>query len=458
MWSSARCLTIAALGGALVASAACRHEPERPPNVLFLVIDALRADHVGAYGYGRDTTPTLDRLAAESVLFEHAYSAGSNTRASVPALLTGLYPTATGVLKIDASLHPEVPMLPELLSRRGYATAAFVANPSLRPEIGLGRGFDVYHHEALLDTGAPPYERFETAVRLQRQALEFLATTGDRPYFLYLHYRDVHAPYVPPPPYDRRYWDPESDSRRTDLRRLKPRELARLGDYSRLPGPQVLEFYVAQYDGEIRYADDRIAEFLDELRRTGKLDDTIVVVTADHGESFLEHGVWDHGNDHFDEQLHVPLLVRLPHRRGAGRRIPEPVSLVDLLPTIAALTGVEAPADVEGSSLVPLIDGIGPWPDRPLFAATDDGRLSVRAGGWKLIYLARSRRPFLVDLVHDPGEQHDLFATRPKKARELERLLLAHLAEAGRLQDEHPAGRQPIDSRSEAELRALGYL
>jgi len=421
------------------------------------VIDALRADHVGYNGYYRDTTPELDRLAKSSVVFDAAYSAGTNTRASVPAFLTGLYPTATGVIRLDDALNPEVPTLPDELRRRGYATAAFVANPSLRPEVGLARSFDVYDHDPLLDEGVPRYRRFETATKLQERAQRFLSGIGDRPFFLYLHYRDVHAPYVPPPPYDRRYWPlPAAD--RANLRRLNGRELALLGDYNRLPGPPFLEYYLAQYDGEIRYTDDRIAEFLDELRQAGRLDNTILVVTADHGEGFLEHGAWDHGNDHFDEELHVPLFLRLPGGRGAGRHVSTAVSLVDLFPTLAALTGLEPPPDAQGRNLLPLVDGNGSWPERPLFAASDGGRYSVRLGGWKLIIGHRLPHPYLIDVANDPRETTDLFTRRPDKVEELRKVLTRHLRESKRLLARRPSGRTTIDDESESQLHALGYL
>jgi len=434
---------------------ACGSRPQGPPSILLLVVDALRADHVGSYGYGRDTTPTLDKLARDSVQFLRAYSPGNNTRTSVPAILTGLYPTATGVQRHVDVLHPAVPTLTEELSRAGYATGAFVANPSLRPEVDLNRGFDVYDYDPHLNESGLPYERYETAVKLQTRALEFLRTVKRNPYFVYIHYRDAHGPYVPPPPYDRRYWDPAAPV--TSQRFLTPREFSRIGKYTRLPPPQTLEHYISQYDGEVRYTDDRIGEFLAQLRRLGLLDNTVVIVTADHGEAFIEHGEFDHGNELYDEELHVPLLLHLPGGHGAGSKVDVPVSGVDLLPTLAALTEVEAPTETQGRNLLPIIDA-GHGRERPLFAAAESRRRAVRYENWKLVQLKGGKRRRLFDLSTDPHEQHDLSAARPDKLRELLELLREHERQSAQILAKRPSHRERMNKETKAGLKALGYL
>jgi len=440
---------------ALLLPLGCGRESRRPPNVLLLVVDALRFDHVGAYGYERDTTPTIDKLAGESVLFTRAYSPGNSTRSSVPAMLTSLYPAATGVERHEDVLHSAVPTLAEALARAGYATAAFVTNPSLRPEVGFGRGFDVYDYNPRLEGTASTAERFETATRLQTRALEFLRGVEQRPFFVYIHYRDVHGPYVPPEPYDRRYWDPDAPI--AAQRALTDDEYQKLGGGKRLDGLQTLEHYVSQYDGEVRYTDDRIAEFLAELDRSGRLENTVVIVTADHGEAFLEHGDWGHGDELYEEELHVPLIFRLPGRRHAGSRIDVPVSGVDLWPTLAGLTGTPAPSGVQGRSLVPMMEA-GRGRERPLFADADGGRHSVHDQGWKLVLLKGGKRRVLFDLNADPGEQKDLFDLRPDKAQELLNLLAQHLRESETIRAKRPSHGERLDSETEAGLKALGYL
>ena len=456
-----RALRAALLLAGLAALAGC--QARREPNVLVVVIDALRPDHLGCYGYARATSPTVDGLARRGVLFADATTVATYTRASVPSIFTSVYPAAHGVLSQGTRvevLADEYTTLAEALKARGYRTAAFMPNPSLHRVFKFGQGFDLYDDDFALGPGAAD-QAYETASRINARFLRWLRSGRRAPFFAYLHYRDVHAPYVPPPPYDRMFAGAgprrplsaaEYQAQPADLR--SPRRFSDLGSY------------IDQYDGEIRYTDDRLGELLATLRAEGLLDHTVVVVTADHGEAFLEHGAWTHGTDLYEEQTRVPLLLVLPDGAQGGRRVLSPVQTIDVYPTVLALLGAPVSAQVQGRSLLPTLDGRGD-PHRPVFSEArvprkkrPNGRgllVSVRADGWKLIYNRTKRKAELYRVAEDPGEGNDLVAHLPQKAQELARLLQAFDQDNAR-HSHWQQGRQAVPQDVVEGLRALGYV
>ena len=236
-----------------------------------------------------------------------------------------------------------------------------------------------------------------------------------------------------------------------EQRKSQPRYLRDPNDQERLG------YYLAEYDGEIRYVDDRLAEFLDELSKGGRLENTVIVVTADHGEEFTEHGRWSHGSDLFEQQLHVPLLFVETWRKGPGRRVAQAVSGLDLVPTLLELTGSPAPAELQGRSLVPFFEGTE-LPPQPIYFE-GVGEIGVLSGSWKLI---RNRKPaswMLFDLASDPGETTNRLESAPEQARALYRLLAKIESQSQRIAARYPNGQQKaLDSKVENELRSLGYL
>lgn len=309
------------LGCAPLSSEAATPAPR--PDVVVYLIDTLRADHLGTYGYERDTSPTLDRFASEGVVFENAYAQSSWTKASVGSLFTGLLPSRHGAVRRDQRLRDEATTIAEHLRAAGYRTAAFVSNPNVLPVFGFGQGFDdVFDVDSVMRKGTA--DRVHTAVY---EYLDTAAPTTDperAPLFLYVHTRDPHAPYQPPAEFAQRF------------------PAAVEGD----PLQRVLSLY----DGEIAFADEEIGHFFDRLKRHGLYDDALIVVLSDHGEEFGDHGSSGHGRTLFEEQLRVPLIVRLPGGRGAGTRIESPVRIVDLLPTVSDLLGIGTPEGLDGSS------------------------------------------------------------------------------------------------------------
>lgn len=429
---------------------------KRDPNVLILVIDALRPDHLGCYGYALATSPTIDGLARRGVLFTDATSLSSYTRASVPSIFASVHPGAHGVLtqgKDVEVLSDEYQTLAETLKERGYVTAAFAPNPSLHRTFNFDQGFDLYDDE--FQVAGPKAQDIETARKINERTLAWLRDHKGKPFFAYLHYRDVHAPYGPPPPYDRMFDQPDQRPLTEAEYKSQPPDVRRPHRY------QDLGSYIEQYDGEIRYTDDHLARFLDTLSKEGFLDNTVIFLTADHGESFLEHGSWTHGTGLYEELTHVPLLLVLPEEKSTGRRVTAPVQTTDIYPTILDLLNVEIPSGLQGRSLLET------RPNRPVFSEALVSRrlrpwnfgqlVAVRSGEWKLIYNRRSRSGELYNLAQDPAETRNLVDRNPERARDLLRLIAAQDRENAK-RSHRVQGTEELPENVVDGLRSLGYM
>ncbi|MFN0009156.1 MAG: sulfatase [Planctomycetota bacterium] len=347
--------------GGVVVWSACSKTSSARPNVLVIVLDTLRADHLGVDGYERATSPNVDRFARENLHFPRAFAAAPWTPPSIATLLSGLYPTSHGMMPPDKlpgegdlskRLDRNVLTLAEILADSGYRTAALSANPWITPEFGYAQGFETF--DVRVDA------RAEKITELGLARIEELRASGD-PFLFYLHYLDPHEPYSPP-----------------DDHRIFAGQPLR-GSYS----PQMVE-NLDRYDGEIHYLDASLGRLFAELRAKGIYDDLVIVLLGDHGEQFEEHGHLGHGWQLFNEELRVPLVVK-PGRTTQGRTIESVVSIVDVLPTILALTGQEAPAAMQG---VNLLDERALAARRGVFAEIArrfSFRACVNAAGKKLI-------------------------------------------------------------------------
>ncbi len=398
-------------GGSLVAAnawASLGAEARDVPrlNVVWIVIDALRADHMSCYGYEKETSPFLDQLAEGGFLFERALSQESYTLASAASYFTSNYPPATGVLydrpQLDA-LDWRFATVAEVLKDAGYATAAFVFNPHLQARFNFAQGFDRYddtHPWYREKDPTPPYERWETGEKMLGKLRPYLDDQAQRPVFLYLHYRDVHGPYVPPPPYHETFL-PEGYEPQVDILEHRGRELNWSLEHR--------DLYVSQYDGEILYTDVAIRNAFDLLAQHGiDLENTVVVVTSDHGEEFLEKhpqdpGGWSHGRTLFLEQLHVPLILHVPEV-GAPRRVDTFVELVDIGPTVLDAVGLPLRPELgfRGRSLMSALRGEA-LEARPVFAGGNRGRGVVVSDDWSL-YLWERDVKLNVAKFHDRPE------------------------------------------------------
>jgi arylsulfatase A-like enzyme len=429
----------------------------RASNLVIFLIDALRADHLSAYDSStRVRAPMLERFAAGGTLFEAAQAQENWTKPSVATLLTSLYPSTHNTKSGEAILPSEVDTIAELLQERGFATAAFIANGYVSDRFGFDQGWDSYRN----------YVREGLRNRADAVVDDAIAWLEERPreqpFFMYIHVIEPHVPYSPPRPYWEAYdpgpYDGPIVAGRTaqlleDIKtgRLRPTER----DRTRLE---------ALYDGEITYGDEHFGRFIAALDEEGLLADTLLWVTADHGEEFFDHGSVGHGHSLYQELLHVPLLVSLPGLVPAGARVPADVGLVDVLPTSFELLGVERPAEAEGQSLVPLLRGEQPQLYDASFSEYLDGGRAARSGDLKVV--VQGSTISLYDLGQDPGEQRNVASERPLALRHMLTLLSMHLAgigtdEGGRSPRPRRVYRRterPLDEETVQQLRALGYM
>ncbi len=415
-----RTLLAPALSG--LACLACTAEepaaPARQPNIVFVSIDSLRADHLGCYGYERDTSPFMDRLAATGVRFENAVSTTSWTLPSHASMFTGLYGETHGLVDNGLSLSADHLTLAELLGHRGYATAGFFGGPYLHPAFGLGQGFEVYEScmtttpdsigDAELRQGAmrpdQPSHADVTGPRTREEVRAWADGRGgdQRPYFLFLHLWDVHYDFIPPPEYARLFVDPDYAGPADG--RLMSNDAIRLGMQQR-----DLQHVLDLYDAEIRFTDAVLEGILGDLTERGMLEDTLVVITSDHGEEFFEHGLKGHNKTLFDEVLRIPLIVSWEGQIAPGQVVEDQVQLVDLMPTFAGVAGLDSDLAVQGQDLTPLLTGGSMEPRDALSGLFIDGQSqrALRSNRRKVLSLADGQPAIFIDLIENPIESQD---------------------------------------------------
>jgi arylsulfatase A-like enzyme len=461
----------------------------RGPNVLLILVDTLRADALGCYGYPRATTPNLDRLARDSALFEEVIAPSPWTIPSIASLFTGVYPHVHGVVNAGIVLSDEFVTLAEMFRAAGYHTGARISNTLVNGTQGYFQGFDdarvvadpfrkLVIERFLERIGVVRHHDLATAEEITDSGIDWLEANGYAPFFLYLHYFDPHFPYYPPPPYLLRFVDAATTARYPDRGWSGATLWNVLHDFrdGRRSDADVLALARATYDGEIAYTDAQIARLLARVKSLGLAENTIIVVTSDHGEQFLEHGSRGHSKTLYQEEIRVPLLIRAP---GFGpRRIHHRVRLLDLYPTLweiahlAEQPGTRALArrvreQSMGRSLVPWMRGEEPvGDDGEAYCSLDlDGRKkeAYLHGEWKLIEnVARKddvERPAheLYHLSADAAERQDLSNANRTVYEELAR----RWAEEMRVMKARAVKNPEIDPFKKQwirQMKALGYV
>lgn len=462
----------------LIAGGCSRPQPEIR-NVVLVSLDTLGAKHVSAYGYERDTTPNLDRLAAEGTLFEYAYTPQVWTMTAHLSMMNGLYPLAHGASQTRRVSPGAIP-LPEILAQHGFATAAFMgAGGFAGPDYGLDRGFEVF------STGEVRAEsdNLKTFAWLEQQA-RLREEQPDHRFFLLAHYYDVHSeisgsvPYWAPPPFQRRYLPGGPTWFRPGATNLLER-LEKEG-----AGAEDRRNVNALYDGGVRHVDERgLGPLVDRLEQLGLLDETLLVVTADHGEEIFEHGSALHKQP-YEETARVPLVMRGPGV-PAGRRVAGTVELVDLMPTVLSLLGLPVPDRVQGKDRSGLLRAGAPQPAGEAFVDGIFGAVpphlyhkpssvirEIDGVRWSYVNTVYAREEAgrgvfetrgpgeLYRHDRDPGQERNVAAEHPEVARELEQRLLAWYVENDELSRQ--LGQAPVDGHllgpeERARLKALGY-
>ncbi len=429
----------------------CARAPQGPSyrNLVIIMIDTLRSDHLPSYGYERDTAPFLAELAAEGIQVQ-GYSASSWTKPSIATLMTGLHPQRHQAISRSDKLPEGLDFLPQLLDNQGFVTAAFISNRNASRPFGFHRGYDAFDQTS---GGKKPAARVTDRALGQLDAAR--EAEGDGPVFLYVHYTDPHDPYRP-----RRPWGAEEDVK--PLRRMQPQRLLRrnhpLND-------ETLQYLINAYDGEIREMDVEIRRLFDELDARGLLDDTLVVVTADHGEEFGEHGMLTHGITLYEEVLRVPFVLWA--RDGLpSYQSPDRFHQVDFLPTVLDAMQLDEPLPELGGRHG--LDGASRWTE--LLAGTPpndeaeggtyyfhmdlDERGLLASTQWprKLIHRWRAPHDLSFDLELDPEER---LAQEPSNDDPLA-ALLRHHNRLGVLAAERQ--KTELDDETRGQLAALGYL
>ena len=440
-----------------------RKDPDRP-DILILLVDALRADHLSAYGHSRQTTPAIDSLARDGVLFAQTISQSTFTKTSVASLFTGRYPHQHGVYwgshqgadgQITSDLlRGDETTLAEALRERGYLTSAWVQNSHRREVMGVGQGFVEYHDQQ------------GHIERIHDRFLAWARGAGRRySFFTYLHYIDLHDPYRPPPPYDTLFAQ-GADAATPDV--YADVDFAEWGAYLEdvrqgrveLSGADVRRLEEL-YDGQLRAIDDQIGVLLHHLQELGLYDDTLIVLTADHGDGFLEHGFISHSTTPYEELVRVPLILKFPRGKYRGRTVERQVRLVDLMPTLLELAGAPvdrliAKLELPGCSLLGELEGAAPAARCGVAVseiAEDEGApptIAVRTERFKWIERGAGE---LYALDVDPEERSDLSQTPPAEA-----LPLAELARSLTERRDAEGERLELDEEMIRELKALGYI
>ena len=423
--------------------------PEPLPNILLIVLDAARAGNFGAYGYSRNTTPAIDGLAAEELVFSRAFSECPNTSCSVPNLISGTQFVKVGPVGDWHRLDDRMITLAEYLRRVGYRTIALSASPNNGKARNSHQGFDEFHELWLWPGHRRNHPQRIDPHRLTRLALEALEKEKPAtPVFMALHYIPPHEPYEPKPEFDL-FGDPAYEGP------IRPGTMFR-GRLERPADPADLARMTSLYDGNLRMADDAVGELFDGWRRLGRWNDALVLVTSDHGETFFEHGRQGHNATLYNEMLHVPFILRLP-----GRHVPSDVKrdrlviLSDVVPTILGQVGLVPDAAVGGVDLLRAADASE---HRVIFHRHTDGRqFAVHTRKWKAILAPGSARAsMLFDLENDPGETVNIVEDRPLVFHGLAALLRRHILASQRLNLDGSQVELPeADIRA---LRSLGYL
>lgn len=484
-------------GGPAVVAAVRPGTPR--PNVLVFLVDTLRADHLGCYGYDRPTSPEIDAFAKESVVFEECRAPASWTKPSVASLMTSLYPSEHACVQQNEILVDEAHTLPEVFRAAGWRTGAFSDNPFVSPEFGFGQGFDhfdaarpsvvangtllgkvLFMLKALSLTGKPfgvgdrAYRGVGTLVDGEAGLLRFVDAAKGEPWFAFVQAMEPHLPYEPDRADATAFGYPQAEPYRAPPKFNGALPFQTAPD----PEPGVRDRIVALYDAEIRGISRAFGKLLDELRARGVYENTIIVLTADHGEEFHEHGGWTHGHSLHREVVHVPLIVRLPDSlgpsagRGRGRRVQHPCSLLDVYPTLTDAAAVDDPglaaapelraslapqclpatSDAGGTAYLPIT--------RAVYGEVDSGPVrlrSIRKGRW-LLLRAESLldiRAELYDVVSDPLETRNRVDVQDVAVDTLRRELTQAFQA---LEQRSLAGQsREIDAKTKSDITRLGY-
>jgi arylsulfatase len=463
--------------------ASCTPESQEPLNVVLIVVDTLRADALSLTGYPRETSPNIDLLASDAFVFRNAFSGGANTSTAMPAIMTARLAyfsdqdppcedircetrwnehTWFGMQRFYDNGEKGLPIaldtLAEILNRNGYTTAGFVTNPHVKKQFQFDQGFNVY--EEIFRTSYPIYGLGED---VSKAAIGLLNDQFAEPFFLYLHYMDPHAPYLAPQRYRNRF----TFERVPGLRDEDVFEQWDIDSTLATNAPKGFKEHLrGLYDAEVAYVDDCIGRVLDALKDKGLYRNTVVVLTADHGEEFLEHGKTGHKGRFYDEHMRIPLIIRSPHN---GKGIVDSIARnFDILPTLLDIVDIDASVEaLDGKSLAPLMKShpddlkLGTFANMPF----PETRRMYRDERYKLIiHIEKPHDNKMYDLWKDPGETENLYtqadyeSTRNNLHQAINRFVGKLQAEDSSATPSTKHPREQLDEATREQLKALGYI
>lgn len=443
----------------------------RKVNVIFISIDTLNPKHLGAYGYDRNTSPTIDSLAHEGVFFQNAFSHSPKTSPSHMSMFTSLYPSVHKIRNWDKnqggySLDHRILTLPEILKNAGYRTVAVTGGGNVQSFIGFGDGFDEYDNDE----------------KVWRRAFEWLdqnhlsAQTGDSTFFMFLHTFKVHSPYLPPPPYNTmfgekyegRMVDSEQGLHEIFRTNYKPEDP--------FPGshdlfwsvvdkndPRDVQRLIDQYDGCIRFMNDQmVGVLLNRLKKYDLTKNTLIIFTSDHGEEFLQHGDFLH-KELYDEHIQVPLIIKFPDGDRLNRRVVnQQVAMIDLMPTILEYLELPIPEMVQGTSLFSMMEGkelnLPVFSERIAIGDVPDYKKSIRTLDWKYIFWPTQKVEELYHLPPDPGEQVNVFEANPEVAADFNRQIIEWMTDNAQRGQSIRTITKEFDQATIEKLKSLGYI
>jgi arylsulfatase A-like enzyme len=417
------------------------------PNIILITIDALRADHLSCYGYPFPTSPHMDGLAKKSIVFDYAFCTLPKTSASLASLMTGLHPFVHKTGPSMDTLKAEFITLAEALKMRGYFNIAVVDNSNLSPKFGFGQGFDEY-----IGVYNKRKDKKESTPFITRTILDFLENNKKAPFFLWAHYIETHTPYLPPD----EYVEARPPGRR--IKDIKKKILVNIDIWNPAPDPDE-GYVVSLYDGAIKYIDSEIEKISSAFFDHGYRENTIFILTSDHGEELGEHNLFfDHGPLTFSSSTRVPLIMFVPGERG--RRVKQPVSLMDIYPTVLEKVGLVPPYEIQGENMfirskdrflfIPgLVDTFSVVQERYHLVKVD-GRLAEELG---------LENEYFFDLIKDPVEKTNMASKRKDRQALMEEKYREFFHRHGYLRRPKDAAEKPDLSKEEVErLKALGYI
>jgi len=431
---------------------------EKRLNLVVIVIDALRKDHLGIYGYKRETSPNIDNFAKKAVVFKNAISQCSWTNPSIASLFSSLCPSVHGVISYDEKkadyFNYKIATIAEILKEKGYTTGAFVANHFINKKLKFNQGFDVF------DSINSKYKPL--ASELNEKALKWIAKNKNKNFFVYMHYMDAHGPYEPPEPYDNFFKSNED-------RQMSDEEYSKLMFLSvgKEKDNNDLNYYIDKYDGEIRYVDYHIGKIIKKLGEYDLFDNTIVIVTSDHGEAFFEHGFCGHGYSLYNEEIYIPLIVKFPKDIKISEINNDKVGLIDISATMLNILSCKFPHKTNGKNLLSfsnkmMSNNLIIFSEEISLTTKGPPKIAMLKDNFKAIYMVATQQiTELYNLDKDKFEKENLINVYPDKYQELTKDIEAFQRE--RLREKIKLGIKNssfriLDEEMKQKLKSLGYL